>query len=1165
MHTRHHRSLRLLALSLPVLLTASCSDDFMPGPLPEGILPMQFACDIDQDNTTRADESGFANGDRMGVFVVNYRDGSPGTLTLSGNQANNVALTFDQDANKWNAATDIYWLDKSTPADIYGYYPFSNGLSSVTDYSFEVNADQSKPAADCDICSYEASDFLWAKAERATPGQKVNLTYTHRMAGVKVVLQEGSGFADGQWAKVSKLVTVDNTTRHSTIDLQTGTVTATGGFDRNIVMNDDATGWRAVVVPQTVAAGKTTIGITIDGKPFSYTREGGMKYTAGKMHTFTIKVDWNESAGTYSLSLTSENITDWESDNTSHDFVENTYVTVHCQQAGKLREVLQAAGIDFYSVRNLKVTGTLTTEDFYFMRDELSSLTAVNLQNINIVNGFYRSQVEKMEGGGLLITGDTYENDVLPGEAFRNKNTLRRILLPETIKKIGDSALCGLKLNSTLAIPESVTHIYIDAFSGIGEGCTLVMPHHLEYIGIFAFMDCGADIELFLANSIHYIGAGAFVGANVHGRLNIPSKLEFLGEWALCVGDKVEGEIVIPPTMKEIPDYAFCGVNIKGGTKVTFHDGITKIGEGAFAGISFAPGFTLPKNLKEIGRQLDPNPVMYAGNVGAFMNCDFADDIIIPESVQVIVKGTFAYSNLKGKLTIPSGINVVSSNQYSQSFESEIVGSFAYTQLEEVVINKNVEIIGERAFLGNERLKSVEIGRNVHRIATEAFADCSGLQSIVCLAKDPPKLSKDAFRGLNPHYCHLEVPEESIELYRNTDGWRDFQFISAHRELTVGIHGQSCLNKGLTRSSIIYSEGEWRVKSTPSWIHVVPDHASNKEEITFTIDPLSQGAGDRQGKVVFELIGKDYTTDCDFHQFDYNFPEDSEIVLQSATADGSPVNLFIVGDGFGAEDIVNGKYLELMKENAEQFFAIEPYKTYKNCFNVSTAIAMSPDDKVATLQNRRNDRLGTFGVELDIPTVKNYAATVSDNISSSNLSKAMIVVVSNMDAFDGKAYPDEDGCALACISLSNEPYPYDQRGLVQHYAGGLAFAGLATEYITHNENIKGCKCPGCNALLEYYGMESKGMFENISLSGKINEVPWREFIFHPKYSSIVDMWEGGYKHYGVWRSENQSVMSTYIAYYNTVSRYAIYKAIMRRSGLSPSLEEFIANDKIEQP
>ncbi len=82
----------------------------------------------------------------------------------------------------------------------------------------------------------------------------------------------------------------------------------------------------------------------------------------------------------------------------------------------------------------------------------------------------------------------------------------------------------------------------------------------------------------------------------------------------------------------------------------------------------------------------------------------------------------------------------------------------------------------------------------------------------------------------------------------------------------------------------------------------------------------------------------------------------------------------------------------------------------------------------------------------------------------------------------------------------------------------------------------------------------------------MSDAPWYDFIFNPTYSGDVDMWEGGHNHLrGVWRPEAQSVMGTYIRYFNVISRYEICKGVMRRAGLSYSLDDFISNDKIEKP
>lgn len=78
-------------------------------------------------------------------------------------------------------------------------------------------------------------------------------------------------------------------------------------------------------------------------------------------------------------------------------------------------------------------------------------------------------------------------------------------------------------------------------------------------------------------------------------------------------------------------------------------------------------------------------------------------------------------------------------------------------------------------------------------------------------------------------------------------------------------------------------------------------------------------------------------------QLAYEYGEDKEITLQTASAGGNEIPVFIVGEGFDAEDITGGKYMEKMRETMEYLFAIEPFKSYRNLFTVSTAIACSAE------------------------------------------------------------------------------------------------------------------------------------------------------------------------------------------------------------------------------
>ena len=156
-----------------------------------------------------------------------------------------------------------------------------------------------------------------------------------------------------------------------------------------------------------------------------------------------------------------------------------------------------------------------------------------------------------------------------------------------------------------------------------------------------------------------------------------------------------------------------------------------------------------------------------------------------------------------------------------------------------------------------------------------------------------------------------------------------------------------------------------------------------------------------------------------------------------------------------------------------------------------------------------------------------------------------------------------DGAAIAICPKSKEGFPFDFRGIVQHEAGGHGFGKLADEYIYHSDFIQACECNCCyheDALLQG---KSLGWYRNLELTGNQSEVGWSHLIFNPKYSDIVDVFEGGFFHTrGVFRSEATSCMNNNIPYYSTISRQAIVERIMEYAGEEFTLEKFYENDKI---
>ena len=366
---------------------------------------------------------------------------------------------------------------------------------------------------------------------------------------------------------------------------------------------------------------------------------------------------------------------------------------------------------------------------------------------------------------------------------------------------------------------------------------------------------------------------------------------------------------------------------------------------------------------------------------------------------------------------------------------------------------------------------------------------------------------------------------------------------------------------------MINAEGEWEVASKPDWCEVSPASGNKKTEVILTIKGMAKTADRREGKVVFRLKDKDYTHECNVSQYGYEYGEDEWITLQKATkGNKGGINIVLLGDGFNAKDIASGEYLKDIKQEVEYFFGIEPYKTYRDYFNVYTAIPLSAESGVGTVNTIRYNRFNTtftggVGLKADYDEIFDYSLG-APTVNKGNLNQTLIIIVPNSTDYGGICQMWPDGSAIAFCPKSTYGYPLNTRGVIQHEAGGHGFGKLGDEYIYHNAFIDACGCSCCGHVLEFNAAKSLGWYDNLELTGKMHSVGWSHLIFDDRYSDIVDIYEGGYMHNrGVFRSEPNSCMNNDIPYYSTISRESIVKRIKAYAGETYSFEDFVKNDK----
>lgn len=1136
----------VLCPTLAVLL-AGCAKEPVVGPIVDdsGLIPLNIDGSINQIQT-KVNAAGFVDKDALGLFAVNYSEENTvaGTLADNGNQADNVKYVFDEAANKWTPTKKVYYKDVNTNVDLYLYYPHQSSVTEVNAANFEVQKDQSSAATASSLSGYEASDFLWGKAVNITPSEnKVAVQLSHKMAAVKVILVEKEGFAEGEFASLEKGIILTNTTRKAKINFATGEVSALGNAQQDgIVMCPQSSGsFRAVVVPQTVEAGEKLFAITIGGVSYGFRNSAAsVTYAAGKQTDVTINIKKKTPAGEYELTLGDIKIADWTEDKNTHGGEARQYFVVNLTEAGTLGKVIRSFKKNPDKIRNLKVSGPITTEDFYFMRDSMAILEAINLKEAKVVNARFD-----------YYNHDKIKDDVIPYEAFNNKKTLSHFSFPEKITYIGSYAFYNTSLSGALIVPDDVIEIGQYAFSGTLIGSVACSPR-LNRISDYAFSDCTSLTgTLTLPETLTYIGNSAFMDCSFTGELHLPNSLEYIGGQAFFDCGYFVGNLRIPDKITELYDFTFgCDSN-----KNQFRNGT-----------------------------LDLNNVTKYGT-GDFQNCAFIGELIIPEGAVEIpdrfFQNYFGSANLT-RVVLPNSLRRIGKLAFDGQRKI----------CKNIVFPEGLILIGESAFDCCSQIPSIELPSTIQMIGQTAFNGCSNLSNIICNAVEPPSVMQGAFDGVAKDNITVEVPAQSVTRYKTESGWSDFRRIAAHYDFSVSRDRIRTLNAAESRTLILRAPANfsWIIESKPDWVTVTPSSGTGKADITVSVDQMARTTdtfevnessfnnpsykkyAGRSGEIVFRLDEKDYCCTLDVEQYDADY-SDGEVMTLSTATKGPGIDIVFIGDGYDAKDIAKGTFKQNTEDGFKQFFGIEPYSTYKDYFNVYAVVSKSDDSGIGTVNTVVDTKFGSYFTQnrIKAPAADKCFQWAKRADASMDLSKSLVIMLMNTSTYEGVTMMYGDGSAIACCPVSTDAYPYDFRGIIQHEAGGHGFGKLGDEYFYHNAFIQTCNCLCCehpkgddDTSTSYGVCKSKGWFKNLSMTADAKQVPWAHLIYHKNYSDKVDMYEGGYMHTrGVYRSEATSCMNNNIPYYSAISRQAIVERIKAYAGEAFDFDDFVAKDSFE--
>ena len=281
---------------------------------------------------------------------------------------------------------------------------------------------------------------------------------------------------------------------------------------------------------------------------------------------------------------------------------------------------------------------------------------------------------------------------------FVRKTKLKTVVIPDEVKRIGDSAFRGCSSLTSVTIPDSVTSVGYGAFFRCSSLTSITIPSSVTSIGLEVLAMCNNLVNIDVDKSN--------VSYHSNGNCLIDTKQK-----ALISGCNSS---MIPDdgSVTSIDDFAFNGyIDLR---SIAIPDSVTSIGMLAFSGCSGLTSVTIGNSVTSIG-------------YFAFYGCDGLTSITIPfVGEKADGTGNTSFNHIFG-IVVPNSLKEVVITG------GENIGDWAFfncSGLTSVTIPDSVTSIGKRAFIGCSSLTSITIPDSVVSIGEQAFRGCSGLTSV---------------------------------------------------------------------------------------------------------------------------------------------------------------------------------------------------------------------------------------------------------------------------------------------------------------------------------------------------------------------------------------------------------------------------------------------------
>lgn len=451
-------------------------------------------------------------------------------------------------------------------------------------------------------------------------------------------------------------------------------------------------------------------------------------------------------------------------------------LTVDVATEGTLQQVILEQ--DVTKITDLTITGRINAADIIYLRSgvgRMASIETLDLNSVELIASeepylsyktggsfsgsgsvkFYISDDEhcdsvQVPGSQWVSGGATYYHISIYGKnlegAFMNMTTLKKVVLPSNVKKIGSDTFSECTNLESVEAPAGIKEIGGYAFKGCSSLLSTGITSSVIKVGDYAYSGCSSLIDSGDLSHVNHLGKEAFSGCtsmkgNNEGNLDL-SCLKEIPYYAFYKCENLKN-ISFSKQLLSIGRRAFA--NCTGIESLLFYDGLTSIDEEAFYGCTNLAEISIPSTFSSVdinsfagtawlASQKQNQGMVYLGNValGYFLEhnsqYEYPTSLTFREGTSGIADN-FGYmwdyysspkkaSESITEVSFPTSLRYIGDNAFSK---------YSITHIE---LPEGLEAIGEKAFADCEKLEDFSMPTTLKVLGNGAFQNCKSLSKI---------------------------------------------------------------------------------------------------------------------------------------------------------------------------------------------------------------------------------------------------------------------------------------------------------------------------------------------------------------------------------------------------------------------------------------------------